>query len=55
MCPGGALADIDAEQDPYPEEYTIQARPFLFLFFTLVTRPRRSLSLTLSGTKVFEP
>ena len=26
-----------------------------FFFFTLVTGPRRSLSLTLSGTRVYEP
>jgi len=29
-CPRGALPDIDAELDPYPEEYSIQARPDFF-------------------------
>jgi hypothetical protein len=28
---------------------------FLFFFFTLVTAPRRSLSLKLSDTRVYEP
>ena len=28
---------------------------YFFLFFTLVTGPRRSLSLKLSDTKVYEP
>jgi len=28
---------------------------FFFFFFTLVTGPRRSLSLKLSDTKVYEP
>jgi hypothetical protein len=28
---------------------------FFFFFFTLVTGPRRSLSLKLSETRVFEP
>jgi len=28
---------------------------FCFFFFTLVTGPRRSLSLKLSGTRVYEP
>ena len=28
---------------------------FLFLFFTLVTSPSRSVSLKLSGTRVYEP
>jgi len=30
-------------------------RFFFFFFFTLVTSPRRSLSLKLSDTKVYEP
>ena len=29
VCVKGALPDIDAEQDPNPEEYSIQARPTL--------------------------
>jgi len=30
-------------------------RLFFFFFFTLVTGPRRSLSLKLSDTRVYEP
>ena len=33
----------------------VQTQCFFFFFFTLVTGPRRSLSLTLSETRVYEP
>ena len=35
-CPRGALPDIDAEQDPYPEEYSIQVERELFIDNLLV-------------------
>jgi len=34
---------------------TLHEHPFVFFFFTLVTGPRRSLSLKLSDTRVYEP
>ena len=33
----------------------VESRDFFFFFFTLVTGPRRSLSLKLSDTRVYEP
>ena len=39
------------------ESGTLHPKPFFFFFFflTLVTGPRRSLSLKLSDTRVYEP
>ena len=34
---------------------TLHPTPYFFFFFTLVTGPRRSLSLNLSHTRVYEP
>ena len=38
----------------HPEGWKLQGH-FFFFFFTLVTGPRRSLSLKLSDTRVYEP
>jgi len=40
---------------PYSLDSGAVVRKFFFFFFTLVTGPRRSLSLKLSDTKVCEP
>jgi len=36
-------------------KWTLSRSPTFFFFFTLVTGPRRSLSLKLSDTRVYEP
>ena len=37
------------------DSHSCTAEDFFFFFFTLVTGPRRSLSLKLSETRVYEP
>ena len=39
----------------FPKVAVTQHAPLFFFFFTLVTGPRRPLSLKLSDTKVYEP
>ena len=48
----GAIRQWVQNQDVYDNHFMV---PLLFFFFTLVTGSRRSLSLKLSDTRVYEP
>jgi len=49
----GVLLLVDAAEGPMAQ--VLPDFFFFFFFFTLVTGPRRSLSLKLGGTRVYEP
>ena len=46
---------VDLRREHRGRRVHVQRHPALILFFTLVAGPRRSLSLTLSDTNVYEP
>ena len=50
-----SYADVEAERAPSAIEHRVSPDSLVFFFFTLVTGPRRFLSLKLSDTSVYEP